>query len=271
MPRPLMLFTTAALAAACAGHSSPPASTAPAAPPRDPSTLRYTLGSSRYHSATEVSQEVMGQPQSFDSHVYLSTVVSAAGPNLGVTVTIDSLTSTAPGAEALAGVRGNTVNLVLSPTGQPVSMTSSDTANLAMLQLAEGLRELLPRLPSGPIAAGTTWSDSTTRRVPAPDANLSMTLTREHRVAGWEDRDGVRTLHVTTTGSYTMTGSGEAQGQMLEFSGAGRSVAEHYVSSAGVYLGSTSADTADINVNVLSAGMQVPVRRMQRATVTRLP
>lgn len=276
MRRPLTLLTTAALAAACAGHSAPAASPTPAAarqaaPPRDPSTLRYAFGSSRYHSVTEVAQEVMGQAQNFDAHVYLSAVSSAAGPNVGVAVTLDSLSTTAPGAEGLAGVQGHSVNLVFSPTGQPVSMTSPDTANPTILQLAEGLRELLPRLPNGPIAAGTTWSDTTTRRVPAPEANLSMTLARQHQVVGWEDHDGVRALHVTTTGSYTLTGSGEAQGQMLEFSGTGHNVAEHYVSSAGIYLGSASADTADINVNVVSAGMQVSVRRMQRATVTRLP
>ena len=276
MRRPLTLLTISTIAAGCAGHSASPASSAPAAGPaaaarREAPTLRYAAGTSRYHTLTEVSQDVMGQAQTFDTHTFLSAVASSAGANLGFAITIDSMTTNAPGAEGLAGVRGHVVNVVVSPSGQPVSITIADSTNPAMLQASEGLRELLPQLPEGPIAAGSTWTDTVTRHVPAPDADLTLTVTRQHRVVGWEEHDGVRALHIATTGTYTMTGTGSAQGQSLEFTGAGRNGAEHFVSAAGVYLGGTSADTADVNVNVVSAGMQVQVHRTQRSTVTRLP
>jgi len=278
MRRQHLLLGPIGLVAACAGHAGPSAAPAPAAarpaaaaPARDPSALRYAVGAGRYHEATEYSQDVMGQASAFDAHAYVSTVVTAAGRNLGVAVTIDSLSSNVPGAEGMEIARGRVVNLVFSPTGQPVSMTAPDSTNLALLQIAEGLRELLPRLPNGAITAGATWSDTVIRRVPAPDVTLTMTIARQHRVVGWEDHGGVRALHLSMTGTYTLAGSGSVQGQTLEFSGAGRNQAESFVSAAGVYLGSTGADTADVNVTVASAGMQVAVRRAQRSTVTRLP
>ena len=276
--RQLLLLGSIGLVAACAGHAAPSAAPTPAAerpaaaaPARDPSTLRYAVGASRYHEAAEISQDVMGQASTFNAHAYLSTVVSAAGTNLGVAVTIDSLSSNVPEAEGMGIARGRVVNLVFSPTGQLVSMTSPDSTNMALFQVAEGLRELLPRLPNGAITAGATWSDTVVRRVPAPDVTLTLTIARQHRVVGWEDHDGTRALHLSTTGSYTMAGSGVAQGQTLELSGTGRNQAEHFVSVAGVYLGNTEADTADVNVSVASAGMRVAVRRTQRSTVTRLP
>lgn len=278
MRRRFTLVMSTAAAAACAGRSSPPAAPAPIAarapapaPPRDPSRLRYAPGAGRYHTMTEGWVEVMGQQQTFDSHLYISAVVSAAGANVGVAVTIDSASGTGPGNEGLGAARGRAVSLVFTPTGQPVAMTSADSANPAIMGLSVELRELLPQLPVGAIGVRTTWSDTLTRHVPAPGVNLTMNIARQHRVVGWEDRDGVRVLHLSTTGTYTMTGTGEAPGQSLEFSGTGRNAAEQFVSAAGVYLGGTSADTADVNVNVVSAGMQVSTRRVQRASVTRLP
>ena len=264
-------------AVACAAHTTPSAGPTPAARPaaaasaRDPSAIRYAEGTGRYHAVTEVAQDAMGQAQTFDTQVYFSTALSASGASVGAVVTIDSMTSNAPGTEGLAGLRGRTVSLVFSPTGQPVTMTASDTADVALMQAAEGMRELLPRLPNGPIAAGATWTDTVVRSVPAPDVNLTMTLARVHRVVGWEDHDGIRALHLSSIGTYTMTGTGQTQGQTLAFTGSGRNQAQHFVSAAGVYLGSIGGDTADVNVNVASAGMQVTVHRTQHSTVTRLP
>ncbi len=271
--RPHLLL--AGLLAACAGHAASPSATAPAparpaaAVTREPSVLHYTAGPGRYHEVTALSQDLMGQSQTFDTDVYFSTAMSPAGANLGVTVTVDSMSTTTPGA-VVGSVRGRTVNLVFSPTGQNISMASADTT-IAMLQIADGLRELLPRLPSGAITAGATWTDTVTRQVPAPDATLTITSQRQHRVVGWEDHDGVRALHLSTTSTYTMAGTGQAQGQTFQLTGAGHNQAEHFVSAAGVYLGSVVGDTAEVNVNVASAGMQVTVHRTQHSSLTRLP
>ena len=80
-----------------------------------------------------------------------------------------------------------------------------------------------------------------------------------------------RALHLTTQSAYTVSGAGEAQGTPLEMAGAGRSTSDRYVSATGVFLGGTESDSAEINVNVVSMGMSIPVRRSQRATITRLP
>ena len=120
-------------------------------------------------------------------------------------------------------------------------------------------------------AADTTWTDTVTTTQPIEMFTLTTRAVREHRVAGWEQRDGVRALHITTTSNYTVTGSGDAQGQPLELDGSGRSTSDRFISAAGVYLGAAESDSSNMNVNVVAMGMSIPVLRTQRATIARLP
>ncbi|MEK7667063.1 MAG: hypothetical protein AAB409_00245 [Gemmatimonadota bacterium] len=273
------------LSAACAGQrpaaptpAPAPAAAAPSAPiaSRDPVGVRYAPWSSRYRieQSTHIAQEVMGQLNEADlsARQLISTVATAAGGNLAVAVTIDSIeVSGPPGADAgLAAARGQTFRLAMTPFGEVTSSAASDTTNAALQQVATGLRDFVPRLPSLPIAAGLTWTDTVTvsRTGEAPIATRSI---RQHRVVGWEDRDGARALHLTMTSTYTVTGSTEAQGQAVELSGGGQTFRDAYVSATGLLLGSVDRDSALITANVVALGMTVPIRRTSRSTVTRLP
>ena len=285
-----IVFAAALAATACAGRTTPlatpahtrapaPAPAPPAAPAAEASTLRYTLGTSHYRleSRTHVEQEMMGQVNATDitTAALLTAAVADAAGNLGVAVTVDSLTITAPmGAPdpaELTAARGKTVRLVFSPMGRAISMTPPDSASATLQQVAQGLRDFLPPLPAGTLAAGATWTDTTSTTTPSSGIAVTVHMTRQHRVAGWEDRGGSRALHIATTATYTVSGSGEVQGQAIELAGGGQSSSDAYISAAGVYLGSTVSDSALVNASVVSAGMVVPVRRTTRSTLTRLP
>jgi hypothetical protein len=283
--RKVWFFFAATAAAACAGRTPAPPASAPAraavaASAAEPATLRYALGTGRYRleSTSHVEQEMMGQVNSTDitTAALLTAAVADTQGNLGVEVTIDSLAITTPlpgtpDPADLAAATGKKVRLVFSPTGRPISMTAPDSANVALQQLALGLKEFLPLLPEGTLAPGTTWTDTVSTTTPSSGIAVTVHSAREHRVAGWEDHGGTRALHIATTAKYTLSGSGEVQGQELELAGGGQSTADHFVSAAGVYLGSTVSDSALFNASVVSAGLVVPIRRTTRSTFTRLP
>jgi hypothetical protein len=216
---------------------------------------------------------MMGQSMVVDisSRQLISAVVTEAAGNLAVAVTVDSLEVTGPpGADAsLAAMRGQTFRLVMAPSGLVVSVTAQDSSNVLLRQASNGLRDFFPRLP-GVLAAGQTWTD-TVLTTNAGEVSVTMRAVRQHNVVDWEDRDGVRALHITSTSAYSVSGSGETQGQAVEVSGNGRSTRDAFVSAAGVYLGSVESDSASITATVTAMGMTVPIQQSRRTTVSRLP
>jgi hypothetical protein len=285
MDRRLLVLTAALLSAGCAGHRPPaparaPTPAAPAAAPapaREPSSLRYVAGTARYRieQTMHVTQEVMGQVNNADvtSRQLISVVATPAAEDLAFAVTVDSIDVTGPvGADlsSIAAARGQTFRLVLAPSGLVVSVSGPDTTNLLLRQVAVGLREFFPRIPVAPIAAGQSWTDTVTT-TNTGDVSVTTRAVRQNRVIGWEDRDGTRALHLTSTSAYSVTGSGEAQGQAVEMTGSGQSLRDAFISAAGVFLGSVESDSALINANVTSVGITVPIRQVRRSTVARLP
>jgi len=278
--RPLALAVVL-VTAACAGRTPAPAAprtaaapTASAAP-REAATFVYVAGNARYRlvQTTRVVQEVMGQVNTTDlsSRQLLSVVITQGTGNLALALTFDSIEVSDPtGATAgITAARGQTFRFLFAPSGLVVSTTAPDSTNPVFRQISSDLGDLLPLLPSLPIAAGQTWSDTVTRS--AGDADISTHLVRQHRVVGWEDRDGARALHLTTTSAYTLTGTTEAQGQHIELSGNGVSTRDAFVSAAGLFLGSVESDSALVNANVTSVGLTVPVHRTSHSTITRIP
>jgi hypothetical protein len=243
---------------------------------RDPSSLRYAAGSARYRieQNSHVVQDVMGQSTTIDlgTRQLVSTVATEAAGNLAVALTVDSVevTGAPPGADApLIAMRGQTFRLVMAPSGLVVSVAAQDSANVLLLQASNGLRDFFPQLP-GVSAAGQTWTD-TVSTTNAGEVSVTVRAVRQHNVVGWEDRDGVRALHVTSTSTYSVSGSGETQGQALEMSGSGRSTRDSFVSASGFYLGGIESDSASMTATLTAMGMTVPIRQSRRTTVSRLP
>jgi len=276
----LSLAFVAVLTAGCAGHTAPAAAPAPApAAPAEPATLRYTAGTGHYRldSQTHVVQEMMGSSNAADitTAALFTAAVAAADGNLGVAITFDSLAISAPiGAPdpaELRAARGKVVRLVVSPAGQPISLTPPESVSVAVTQMAQAMRDFFPVLPPASTVAGTTWSDSSTVTTPSMGLAVTVKMSRQHRITGWEDHAGTHALHIATAVTYAVSGSGEVQGQAITLDGSGQGTSDAYVSAAGVYLGGAASDSTLTNAHVTSAGMVVPVRRTTHSTFTRLP
>jgi hypothetical protein len=242
---------------------------------RDPTSLRYAAGAARYRieQNSHVVQDLMGQSMTVDigTRQLVSAVATEAAGNLAVALTVDSMevTGAPPGADApLVAARGRTFRLVMATSGLVVSVTNPDSSNALLRQVSDGLRDFFPHLPGMP-AAGQTWTD-TVSTTSAGEVSVTVRAIREHRVIGWEDRDGVRALHVASTSNYDVSGSGEAQGTAVEMSGSGHSTRDSFVSASGFYLGSIESDSASMTATVTAMGMTVPIRQSRRTTVSRL-
>lgn len=279
--RPLTLAAVL-VTAACAGRTPAPAAprtaavpTAVPAAPRETATLVYVPGSARYRveQAAHVTQEAMGQVTNIDitSRQLFSVVGTTVAPNISFAVTLDSIEMNGPAGADLSGVaaaRGQTFRLVIAPSGLVLSTSAPDTTNPIMQQMTSGLRDLMPLLPASPITAGQTWSDTVTR---SAGQMGTSTRFRQHRVIGWEDRDGTRALHLSVTSNYTVSGSTETQGQAVEFRGSGVSTSDSFISAAGAYLGGVESDSSLVNATVTAMGLVVPVHQTRRSTTTRIP
>ena len=274
------LFVAALGAVACAGRPAAVAHVTPAAAAPQPAVpLRYAAGTGRYRleSHSHVEQDAMGQTTAVDvgTGVLLTVALADTAENLGVSITIDSLGVTSsmggPDSAQLATARGTTVRLVSSRQGHTLAMTPPDSASPAAAQIAVGLRDFLPELPAGRSDSGATWSDSSSTTTPSQGVLLTVHTSKQHVVMGWENHAGTRALHLVTTVAYTVSGSGQAQGQEMDLTGGGQRVSDAYVSADGVYLGGTLSDSSLVNASLVSMGLVVPVRTRSHSTVTRLP
>ncbi len=281
MRRPLIALAACLAAVACGGHTAAPATaSAPAASRGDPTSVHYAAGTGRYRveQNQHISQEMMGQTRDVDGSttmlVSATLTGGAAGDDLAAVFTVDSVaaTSSLPGAaNVLAGMRGKVYHAVYSSLGHATSFTPPDSGDASA---GEGnvFREFLPSLPTVALAAGTTWTDTATmNQRGAQGMSIRSQSVRQHRIVGWELHDGVRALRITTTGTYTISGSGEQQGQQMSVAGTGIASVDQFVSAAGVYLGGTAADSTNMTVNVVTMGMEIPVRQTRRTAVSRLP
>jgi hypothetical protein len=267
-------------AAACGGRGSAPTSTAPR-PPAEPTVIRYASGPARYRLevVSQTTQEVMGATQEFQltQSLLLSTALADSAGEVALAVTVDSITvqGSVPGldVDALGAARGQVFRARFSSRGRSQGVTVPDSTSAVMVQVGRAFRDFLPRLPDAPIAAGLIWTDTVTdnQSMAGGSGQMNTRAIRQNRVVGWEDREGMRALHIAITGAYEISGTGEAQGQPIELTGSGQAAADRWVSTTGRYLGGTSSDSTNLTVNVINVGITVPVQQVQRSTVTRLP
>ncbi len=290
--RRTVVALTALTLAGCAGHSGTTPATAPApggaaparavqAPPAEPTTLQYAGGAHRYRIATQqhTTQEMMGNTTTVDAttNQILSITLAPSGDSLALRATVDSMSVSTgnPMADSQAatttrGMLGHTVTGSMTAHGHMTNIQAPDTG-LVLQQVVSGVKEFFLELPSGPLTAGRDWTDTVENRQEFGPINTTTKSIRANHIVGWETKDSTRALHVTTVSNYTVSGTGEVQGQPMELSGSGRSTTDRWITGRGIYLGAAEADSADMNVNVTSMGMSIPIRRVQHATVTRLP
>lgn len=258
----------------------PPSATPPPARPAaeavrfGPSALRYLV-----HQRIHVEQEFQGQINTVDRGIRGYIAVTIVGPadttGYPVTLTIDSILpdsgTVLPPSIDLADVRGLALRGRLSPTGEFRDVVPSDSVLArTFAQVIGSFQNFFPRIPAGGLTLGAEWTDTVTTTDRAI-VEVTTRSTLHSRATAWEQRGGTRSLRLEVSSSYTMMGSGEQGGQVMELTGSGAQSRTHFLAADGRYLGGEGRDSSLISVNLPVQNMTVPVRQTSQSTVTVLP
>lgn len=285
-------------AAACATYSAPPPAVTPpettatpsglpsglppaaVSPPPGaalrlgPSALRYLI-----HRQLHVEQDVGGQrPVDLGARVFLVATIVGPADSAGypVTLTVDSIVPDSgaylPPTLNFSAARGLRFTGRLASSGEVTTVVPSDsTLARGLSQFVGNPRDFYPRFPPEGLTLGAAWTDSVSRTESSGGGQVAVTSVRRARASAWEDRAGVRSLRIDVEGTHVLAGSGEQNGQPFELTGSGMHWAIEYVSADGRYLGGEERDSTSLTITVPVQGMTVPVRQVQRATITVLP
>lgn len=229
-----------------------------------PSAQRYRL-----EQVVEATQEMGGQSMSntISTTQILGVQVARAGDSLAVTFTVDSVGISTPIAAMQAQAQaeadkliGKQVTGTLTPLGEVTSMKgpAADSAGNDE-QLSSGFRNFFPRFPNSSLAAGMSWTDTTSARFANNGIDGTSTSIVTYTVEGDTTVAGKQAWRVTQKGTVTTNGMGNTQGQELALSGGGTMKGTAVVSKDGVYLGGDSSLEQSMTVQVIAMNVEVPI------------
>lgn len=264
-----------ALSVGC-GTAGSPARTAAA--PEAPSAFTYGPFEAVYeiasHSHTE--QEFGGQVQTVDFSMtyYITARAVQSGDAAQLTITLDSvpkMSDLPAGAgiskEEVQRAAGTTYRGILAPDGEIVGFQSSATGGQFAEQLNTSMERFFPRIPSGGVGPGLTWSDSVSTTAHSGGLELGVQTTTSFAARDWLTRNGIQALEVHAVADYTVSGGGSQGGMDIGVDGSGVRRAMLYLAQDGRFLGGTTADTSNMVATVAAVGAMIPVSQIRHDTV----
>jgi hypothetical protein len=231
------------------------------------------------HQVIHIDQEFQGmrQPLDFGLRIFFATTITGPADSVGyaTTVTIDSVVpdsgTTAPMGINLTAARGLSFRGRLTPTGEFRNPVASDTTLAqSLVPIFGSFKNFFPRLPSGGLTLGASWTDTVTTSDRAAGAVVVKTISRSN-AAAWEQRNGVRCLRLEVVSNFTIQGAGEQGGQPFEVAGNGVRNGVDYVAVDGRYLGGEARDSTSMTITLPVQNMIIPRTQVSRSTVTVLP
>ena len=295
MPRPLHIAVVL-LATACASHTPPNTSMAPANPPGappppppppapppagktevvrlGPSTQRFVM-----HQVVHIDQEFQGikQPLDFGLSAFFRATITGPADTIGypTRVTLDSIVpdsgTTVPMGINLTAAKGLSFSGRLTPQGDFRNQVPSDSvAAQSLSPIVGSFRNFFPRLPASGLSLGVTWTDTLSMSDRAAGNVTVKSITHSHAVT-WETRSNARSLRVEVSSTFTIQGSGEQNGQPFEVAGNGVRNGIDYLAVDGRYLGGESSDSTSMTISLPVQAMTIPRTQVSKTTVTVLP
>lgn len=250
--------------------------------PRRPDAVRYGPSAVRYvvHRQLHIRQ-VLGeqtQVQDFGARIFVATAIAGPADSVGypATFVVDSIVADsgtpAPIVDNVSKVRKLVFAGRVMPRGDFLNAVASDsTLARSVVQLLGNFRDFLPRLPSNGVQPGTAWTDTVETTQKGSGSEVSRHAIVLATAAPWEDYLGARSVRVTGTQTYQVTGGGKNAGQPFELSGSGSGSGVSYIAADGRYLGGEWQDSTTLTVRLPVQGVAVPVVQVTRVSVAVLP
>lgn len=128
--------------------------------------------------------------------------------------------------ESATALRGKTLNISLSPSGDVLSfsgMSGEGFFEEGVGQVALMIHGMFPKLPEEPITIGYTWEDELD--VPDITSSTDRDFVGEttYTVVGFKEKYGISCVEVATVSTFEFEGKVEQQGEAWLMSGVGES------------------------------------------------
>lgn len=174
-----------------------------------------------------------------------------------VEISLDSLEA-APGSRLTPAATDSAVGarwqVRLTPTG-PAGPIAANRRTIAVEQIAEVVRLLLPSLPKEGLKAQASWTDSTSYPIEVDAFQAVESATRRSRVMPSGGASGVAVEeHVTRTGRTTQAGQG------MTMTATGRRTVSYELGPEGWVRALTGRDSLELRVTVSATGQIIPVQ-----------
>ena len=272
----------AVLVAACAGNTTTPEGAAPTpektkpgepAPAVKPEGLVYRPAPAagyrleRHDSLTLQYPGGAVQQQVRDRIAFVHVTVggTAGAASYPVTIVLDSLQALENGqpVDSASMVRGTRWTGTLGSDGELSQLQGDHTGSLPD-ELGGRLRALFPRLPAKGARAGMEWTDSSEYKLVADAFPGKETQVTTYRAAEGE-KNGIT---LTSTGTYTRSGTRQQADQSLEMTATGERHGEHQISGDGAVISAQGNDSGDMTISVPAVGQTVPVKQTGSYSIT---
>jgi hypothetical protein len=222
-------------------------------------------------------QEQDGRHNSFTitNEQILSVKLAAHGTDsIDFSYTIDSSSVAAnpPGTlPDVSRMKGTQVHGVMSPSGKVYSFTSSAEKNDPDMQtLVAGMARFLVTMPQRP-QVGNKWVDTVSSKQEENGAHLDSKTITTSTILGDTTFQGQHAWRVHRAADLSIAGTQSTLDQDLSVDGHGNGDGDYYISSDGVYLGSTANQTMKLNVTEKTSGKSIPVTQTVSSKVEMLP
>ena len=261
-----MRFSGIAVASLLAG-SGPVTGVAPAS-----ITTKYRL---EVKAETTLDLSAVGGPvqnTTANLAVWMAMTTTDSARGKAVRVHIDSVMfdGTAPiPKESVDSVRGTEIRGFIDGNGEVEVLNS--TLDHALLSQVQGMtHSFFPKVKPG-AARGDSWIDTSTVKNQSGGSNTTVVLVTTFTSEGPEAVSGIPAVKLGTKSLSTVTGTMEnPMAGTMEVSGGGSTTGTMFVGADGRFLGGNSTTNMDQKLK-LSMGAQIPVKTVQRVTVTVLP
>jgi hypothetical protein len=240
-------------------------------------SFTYSPGSHKYRveSSTKVTQEVNGQTidGELNARHLLSLNISRAGKDtLSLAYTWDSASITTTGpvpSPDMSKVSGTKSSGRASLTGKVFSFDPGTPA-AEDLPAMEEFEHFLPVVSAVNRKPGDTWVDTVTVNGNRGGIEVNTTIVVTSTFAGDTTFAGEKSWKIQRNMAFTVAGAGAQQNMAMVIEGTGTGERTDFITSKGVYLGSTTTQTAKSTISLPANNMTIPMTTTVTSKVERV-
>jgi hypothetical protein len=186
----------------------------------------------------------------------------SGGDDLEFEITIDAMEMKMSGlqdelARDLSTAIGKSFNMTISPLGEELELSGADTIMYALgpgeeRSIKSQFEAFFPDLPERPIGLKDSWTTETTLTEEAGAGELTIALTTENRLVGFETLDGFECVKIEALFTGTLDGEGQEEGVPIitkaKIKGTGF---WYFAYKEGIYVRDTSEGVAEGTVTLM--------------------